>query len=610
MKKEVSLGLCMIVKNEEQFLSKCIESVKDIVSEIIIVDTGSSDSTTAIAKDYTDFVYSYEWANDFSAARNFSLQKSTCDWVLVLDADEILEPTDKDKLLPLIQDSKEDGYDFRIHNYSTLHTKEDYLIHYALRLIRRDAKFAYKGVVHEQYVCVNALDTSPRTKPVDIILHHYGYTNDIVTAKKKRMRNIPLIEKELEKNPENPYYLFSLGNEFLAQNDYKKAFSLYQKTIQRAKETYVYIPFTYYRLITCAYSLRNLSLALTLCEEAIQRFPACIDYMFLKGVIYRAWHQPLLAVDCFKQCLQMNSPPHYLSITSETNSMKPLVNLAYIYYEANDYQQALTYFLQIQKLHPKQYAFLYPITHCYKKIYREEEKIVHSLKSSSFYQANTNFITLLSDIFLEEELYSAAKEELILLKDKPNEYEDYLYLTAKLNFYEKNFEDSYESFTKLLSLPLSKNSLQHVTEYSFTYLFLIALLTKQDTLLPLLEQIKETSNTTLYEVCFDLYDIVILRHTLLETYTSNVKSADEKLEVCLRFLDNTLRIKEFDLFEQLLPVLNRMDSTRVLLELAKLYQKYNYKDMASKTILKSIKELDTFDFDGLSLLATNLSNIE
>ena len=94
-----TLSLCMITKNEEKNLSRCLDSIKDIVDEIIIVDTGSTDKTVEIAKSYGAHIYHYDWNNDFSKARNVSLQKATKDWILVLDADEVLPYEEGLKLL-------------------------------------------------------------------------------------------------------------------------------------------------------------------------------------------------------------------------------------------------------------------------------------------------------------------------------------------------------------------------------------------------------------------------------------------------------------------------------------------------------------------------------
>ena len=85
-----SLSACMIVKNEEKFLAQCLNSIKDAVDEIIIVDTGSTDKTVEIAQSFGAKVYHHPWRNSFSEARNHSLSYATCDWILQIDADEAL----------------------------------------------------------------------------------------------------------------------------------------------------------------------------------------------------------------------------------------------------------------------------------------------------------------------------------------------------------------------------------------------------------------------------------------------------------------------------------------------------------------------------------------
>ncbi len=99
----ITISLCMIVKNEEDVLARCLECVHDIVDEIIIVDTGSEDSTKEIAKRYTKHIYDFPWIDDFSAARNFSFSKATMEYCMWLDADDILLEPDRIDLLKLKQ---------------------------------------------------------------------------------------------------------------------------------------------------------------------------------------------------------------------------------------------------------------------------------------------------------------------------------------------------------------------------------------------------------------------------------------------------------------------------------------------------------------------------
>ena len=99
----MTISLCMIVKNEEKILRRCLDSLKGIYDEAIIVDTGSTDQTKAIAKEYTDKVYDFEWVDDFSKARNFAMSKATCDYIYMADADEVLDEENRKKFLLLKQ---------------------------------------------------------------------------------------------------------------------------------------------------------------------------------------------------------------------------------------------------------------------------------------------------------------------------------------------------------------------------------------------------------------------------------------------------------------------------------------------------------------------------
>ena len=103
-----TISLCMITKNEEKFLELCLNSVKSIVDEIIIVDTGSTDKTKEIAKKFNAKIIDFKWIDDFSAAKNESLKHATRDWVLVLDADEVIEKKDLDKIKNAIENSEKD----------------------------------------------------------------------------------------------------------------------------------------------------------------------------------------------------------------------------------------------------------------------------------------------------------------------------------------------------------------------------------------------------------------------------------------------------------------------------------------------------------------------
>jgi glycosyltransferase involved in cell wall biosynthesis len=115
--KEATLSLCMIAKNEEKQIARCLGSAKNFVDEIIVVDTGSNDRTVEIAKQFGAKVVSHEWKDDFSDARNVSLEHASGDWILVIDSDETISKEDLEKIRQLIKDENGDAYKLTQRNY-------------------------------------------------------------------------------------------------------------------------------------------------------------------------------------------------------------------------------------------------------------------------------------------------------------------------------------------------------------------------------------------------------------------------------------------------------------------------------------------------------------
>lgn len=147
----ISVSLCMIVKNEEQVLGRCLDSIADLMDEIIIIDTGSTDKTKMIARQYTDKVYDYEWNDDFSAARNFSFSHATKDYVYVADADEVIDGENRKKfaemkkvLLPEI-----DIVQMYYCNQLEFGTAYNFDKEYRPKMYKRLRKFEWIEPVHE-----------------------------------------------------------------------------------------------------------------------------------------------------------------------------------------------------------------------------------------------------------------------------------------------------------------------------------------------------------------------------------------------------------------------------------------------------------------------------
>ncbi len=147
----ITISLCMIVKNEERVLARCLDSIADLMDEIIIVDTGSTDATKEIAARYTDKIYDFAWIEDFSAARNFAFSKATMEYIYSADADEVLSEENRERyrllkqtLLPeieLVQMKYANQLQFgSVYNFDQ---------EYRPKLFRRQRDFVWEGAIHE-----------------------------------------------------------------------------------------------------------------------------------------------------------------------------------------------------------------------------------------------------------------------------------------------------------------------------------------------------------------------------------------------------------------------------------------------------------------------------
>jgi tetratricopeptide (TPR) repeat protein len=198
------ITLCMIVKNEQELLPRCLASVKDAVDEMVIVDTGSDDRTVEIAKSFGAKVYHHPWQNSFSLHRNQSIEYATGDWVMILDADEELERADIAKLRTATRIPDINIISVSVLN-KNLKTGELTSFLPSMRLWRRKLNCHYESIVHNEL-------RVPEGEPVlraDIHVYHYGYSLDWDKQKRKIERTRKLLEEQLAAEPNNPFANFN-----------------------------------------------------------------------------------------------------------------------------------------------------------------------------------------------------------------------------------------------------------------------------------------------------------------------------------------------------------------------------------------------------------------
>lgn len=221
----ITISLCMIVKNEEDTLNRCLDSVQDIVDEIVIVDTGSTDNTKKVANRYTDKIYDFEWVEDFSAARNFSFSKATKDYILWLDADDVVleEDRKKLKLTKQILDSTVDALMMK-YNVGFDDKGNVTLSYFRERLVKRERSFKWIDPIHEYMMVSGNIINS------DIAITHKKIHSD------SEDRNINIFRRMIEAGKEfSPRNLFYYARELYYKAEFKESIIYLNKFLDTEK---------------------------------------------------------------------------------------------------------------------------------------------------------------------------------------------------------------------------------------------------------------------------------------------------------------------------------------------------------------------------------------
>ncbi len=235
MKPFIRLSQCMIVKNEEKNIRQALSWGKGIVFEQIVVDTGSTDRTVEIAEEMGARVYHFQWINDFSAAKNFAIEQAKGNWIAFLDADEYFSPEDAKKLIPsLLHVEKTTDSPVLPHVIKSawIHLDDSgnqMGVGVQYRIFRNYSKLRYRSRIHEyldlddgsQLYSCDAVDT--------LAIFHTGYAGEEFAEKKKDVRNLTMIQKELEEDPENYMMWAYLGDSLLAAKRLEEAEDAYDR---------------------------------------------------------------------------------------------------------------------------------------------------------------------------------------------------------------------------------------------------------------------------------------------------------------------------------------------------------------------------------------------
>jgi len=309
-----TLALCMIVKNEQENIDRCLSSVAKYIDQFVIVDTGSTDKTIEIVEQYTSNIYHFDWCDDFAKARNFSLRLAKTNWILVLDADECLAEKDiKHIKEQLIYDQQYDAYELVKRSYSNSPDIGKFQVNDNSYeegngwlgwqaepndlLFKNDLRIYYEDRIHET-VRKSLYKNNLKFKQTEIPIHHYGRHD----MSKKAGHYIELVKQRYEADPNDYNNLFTLGSHLDWEGKLDDAMEIFLKCEKMCKEVRVY-----YALGLISMKLQKYDLALEYYLKAIDIDPLAYDIVFKDLLmIYFIKCEYQKAFDVYKLGLQYN----------------------------------------------------------------------------------------------------------------------------------------------------------------------------------------------------------------------------------------------------------------------------------------------------------------
>ena len=277
----------MIVKNEAADLGRCLASAADLVDEIVVVDTGSTDETAAIASRFGARVFSFPWVDSFAAARNESLRHARGDWIFWLDADEMLDAENRRRFRALASDLKDDqnaAYVMAQRSPAAPGSKAA-VVADQVRLFRRlpDARWSYR--IHEQ-ILPALRRTGVDLRRSDVVIQHAGY-EDADLRGRKLDRDLRLLLMENDEHPDDPFTLFNIGSLYHETGRWAEALPLLQRSLERSRPRDSIVPKLHSLIAGCLRKLQRPREALDACRAGLQDNAGEVELIFLEALLRR-----------------------------------------------------------------------------------------------------------------------------------------------------------------------------------------------------------------------------------------------------------------------------------------------------------------------------------
>lgn len=276
------ISVCVIARNEDNNIEECLKRLRPLKFEVIVVDTGSVDRTKEIAAKYTDNVYDFVWCSDFSAARNFSVEKASNDWILIIDCDEYLENVNLLNLSRMCKENPDKVGMIQRNNPYSIQGQKSVMTERIGRFFNR--KYChYEGSIHER---VRLLDGSaPETFDIPLTVYHEGYVGES-DKRTRATRNLEMLLREVNESGTNAYRCYQMGWNYVALSDPGKAIHYYEQGldmqpdptesfVQSMMESYGY----------CLMETEDIGRGLEIVDKYYDAYNHRADFLYMVGVV-------------------------------------------------------------------------------------------------------------------------------------------------------------------------------------------------------------------------------------------------------------------------------------------------------------------------------------
>jgi glycosyltransferase involved in cell wall biosynthesis len=338
----LNLTIAMIVKNEEQVLERCLSSFAGLAEEVIIVDTGSTDRTIEIAQKFTDKIYHFDWVDDFSAARNYSFAQATCDYIMWLDADDVLDNSERLKFLELKSNFNPDidvaMLKYNIH-YDTAGNVT--FCNYRERILKRALNFQWEEPVHEVI--------SPRGN-----IQHFNVAISHRSVKtESSRRNLMIYEKQEKLSPRGTFYY---ARELKTHSRFQEAIRYYDRFLKEGGGWQEDMITAYHDVCDLYNHLGQPELAVNYLFRSFHLVPPRSEACCKIGAYFLAKKDYQTAIYWYELALEPKSHHEQGFFQSDYFHFIPTLQLCHIYDCLKNYHKSYTYHLAAKEQKPEDYS--------------------------------------------------------------------------------------------------------------------------------------------------------------------------------------------------------------------------------------------------------------